>query len=315
MFCLRCGYTSPGRSHNVKKHLNNKRDCAVKYLDISRSKILKNYEKCCVIFVTKVKYDKNMPQYIKDLYNAIDTSKLTICDQCGAKLKCEKNLYRHKKLHCSERNNIDSKVKELERQIELLQSSLISSQSSQNNITDNSSNLNVGNIQNANTIHNGDNVQNNVQNNYLCAFGKEDVSHITPDEWHHVIKSRRNGVNELMKLVYTKNPKNQNVFIKNRNKNSAYVFNPPIWDHRLIKHVAQDAIQAHSDYISTYMEHNGDKISSYDIARMDEALVDIQRDEKTNTEACSKAILLFTDDNLRKNVVDNYKSLTGEGIP
>lgn len=140
IFCLRCGYHSYDRSYNVRKHLKNKKTCKVKYLNVSQKNILNNYEKCCILFVSKVKLKDEFPDYIKQLYEKIDPNTLNTCDQCGKILKCAKNMYRHKREHCPNRPglkpSVEDKLAALQSQVnELMKSQNISTDMIPNEIT------------------------------------------------------------------------------------------------------------------------------------------------------------------------------------
>ena len=94
-YCFRCGKETKTKS-NLNSHLKNKKECNIIYLDISREKIINNYNKY---------YDK----YIECIKGEKPLEKIYRCYYCD-KTYIKKNSYNvHKKKYCKMKENINKR--------------------------------------------------------------------------------------------------------------------------------------------------------------------------------------------------------------
>jgi len=265
--------------------------------------MLEDFDSCLQLFIQNIQYSEDLPIHIKKLY---DLTNKFVCEYCSVPIAHKSSYCRHLKKCKAKQHCLENRIEQLSRQIEVLQTVPVTTI---NDSRRNGHNINAQTVQNAESIHNGDNVQNNVQNNtnnYLCAFGQEDMSHITHEEMGKVIGMRYEGLMEFAKLLY-KNKRNLNVFIPNVSRNAGMVFKPPNWELMREDAITDVVVQRGADMISDYMEAHTHLINGNDYYLMDKALTDIQKDKKENMKRKTDIKHIIEDNTHRKRVWDNYK--------
>ena len=141
-----------------------------------------------------------------------------ICKFCDKKFGTQSHLTRHKRLNCKAKKDKDiedkkngEEIKHLKHQIDKLI----------DKVGTKTYNTNIGNTLNNNN--------NNVQLNY---FGKENLSMLTDDVKHQLIKGPFKMMSKLMKLVYfnKKYPENHTLKMVNKNKDVIKIHNKNGWE-------------------------------------------------------------------------------------
>jgi Zinc finger, C2H2 type len=92
----------------------------------------------------------------------------------------------------------------------------------------NPTNINHGNINNGSIINH---ITNNIINIKLNAFGKEDRSHITNEDYKRIINKGFKSIPELIKLIHfdENKPENQNIYISNMRDNYVMIYDGKKW--------------------------------------------------------------------------------------
>ena len=150
--------------------------------------------------------------------SSISEKKTYFCEFCDKKFGTQSHLTRHKRLNCKAKKDKDiedkkngEEIKHLKHQIDKLI----------DKVGTKTYNTNIGNTLNNNN--------NNVQLNY---FGKENLSMLTDDVKHQLIKGPFKMMSKLMKLVYfnKKYPENHTLKMVNKNKDVMKIHNKNGWE-------------------------------------------------------------------------------------
>lgn len=123
---------------------------------------------------------------------------------------------------------------------------------------DNSNNINNSN----NNINNGtiNNTTNNIIN--VLPFGKEDLSHLTDEDYEKIIKKRRMCIFEYLKKVHfdLNKPENHNVMLHNKRENYIEVFNKEDnWEVKKADEVIKLMVDKGTPILINYYEDNKNK--------------------------------------------------------
>ena len=191
--CLKC-FSSP---QSLYRHLQKKYPCIE--IKIVKTKVAKNIQKLC----------ENSAISIQDNYT---------CEHCNKSFNHKNNLYTHKTHLRCKKMPIREKKK---RAIKLINSNTKNiSKSTENEIRS----LNL--IQNNNTnvqINNNNSINDSFNNNTIIqnhitinAFGKEDVSSITPEEQMKILDGAYHSFKNAMKSIHYDIPENRNFYLSNK---------------------------------------------------------------------------------------------------
>ena len=111
-YCIRCG-KSFKRKYNFDRHLNRKKKCKIKILNVSYEDIKTNYEELLKI-AKNIDFDNNIGKkkvsimdinIFKEQKKEKSTKeKIYKCKYCNKKFKHSNNMYRHQKHRCKIRN-------------------------------------------------------------------------------------------------------------------------------------------------------------------------------------------------------------------
>ena len=208
------------------RHNNNIRNCKGK-----QDKII-NYELIKSNYTLQI---NNMNNIVKRNEENYDQNK---CGYCKKIYSNKSNLKVHIKNSCKVRISIISEIKELTIKLNIIiKNELQNIQNLQilHENPDNKKTLQkIKNITNNNT-NNINNTNNGVINNInitINPFGKEDLSHITDDQYIRYMKDIFPGFLNFIKKIYYDDsmPSNQNMCIKNLRSNHGYIYQDNQWN-------------------------------------------------------------------------------------
>ena len=169
-----------------------------------------------------------------------DANNMYICNKCNKifEYKSQFMIHINSKFSCIENDKTDDKINlnkennkdDLLQLINVLKNELIE-EKNKNKVQNMPSNGNVEINGNNNTTTNTNN-SNNVTNNILInAYGKEDLSHITDNDYKTLFTKCNSLIPMLIELIhYNKDkPENTNVYISNIKSPNAYVYDGNKW--------------------------------------------------------------------------------------
>ena len=154
------------------------------------------------------------------------------CEDCLKKFNRRDNLTRHQKEFCCETMGQDPYIKE--QFSAFLRELMENYYDLREPIVTHSSNLNSNNDYSNNQIHSNNTNCNNQIHNFniqLNAFGKEDISFLTDDDYKTILNKGFRSIQELVRSIHfnQKKPENQNIFISNMKDAYANVFDGKEW--------------------------------------------------------------------------------------
>ena len=197
-------------------------------------------EKCGMCFDQKSNYTRHMTKKFscvkeeKEFLNLQDRT----CKYCGKTFLYKYCTTRHLTTCKFRKNNETDELK----QMIILLNNKIDNLHNKQNVTNN--------IQN--NIHN--NIQNNIQQNIIVnAYGKEDMSHITSDDYKNIIKKGCYAIPELMKYVHCndKKPENRNIYIKNYKDDYILTFDGYEWNIEKKDDIFGNIIENKKNFLET----------------------------------------------------------------
>jgi len=308
--CFRCGYET-SRKDAFRRHLIGTekkpriKHCKIKYLNVDPHEILEKYD----TFLDEYKEAKEA--------GPSNTTEVWKCDKCNMQTPYKGNYQRHikNKVCLSESQLLLEEIKELkENHLQLLQLIATNPATTTGGSIDLIASTVEGDVNQTNQLNN---VVNNINNNGTMPneFGKLDVGHITVEEWYEFTGQAFTGFHKFMERVYKGNPKNFNVFLRNRSRNDADVYRPPHWETLSLDDVCFDIVQSCADEFSDFIENEAGNLPYQDYHNMDKALTDIQKTNKGNRRAREQAKRIFKNTRYNKEVNENYRKVTGSSIP
>jgi uncharacterized C2H2 Zn-finger protein len=203
--CINCNKIFKFKSH-YERHNNSKFSCIENNNDIHKTEI--NNE--CIV-PSKKEYD---------------------CIRCQKSFTTKKSLNRHINEYCKSKSDTDKD--DLLQLINVLQYELVEEKNKnkvQNIPLNNSFEINGNNntaTNNSNNVMNNNNITNNITIN---AYGKEDLSHITDNDYKTLFTKCNSLIPMLVELIHFNKDKseNTNVYISNIKSPNAYVFDGNKW--------------------------------------------------------------------------------------
>lgn len=129
----------------------------------------------------------------------------------------------------------------------------------------------TGNVKNINI---GKDLTNNIQNNIhneikIIAYGKEDTSYITDNEYETLINKGFKSVPNLVEFIHfnENKPENQNVYISNMRDNYVLVYDGEQWLMREREDVLQDMIDNKTDILNEKFDELLDKLDEITVRK------------------------------------------------
>ena len=133
---------------------------------------------------------------------------------------------------------------------------------------------------------NNNNIQNNINNDIkIIAYGKEDMSYITNDEYELLINKGFKSIPYFVEYVhFNKNkPENHNIYISNMRDNYLLVYDGEKWQIREREDVLQDMIDNKTDILNEKFDELIDKFDEITIKRFKKFL-DEKDDDKVSAQ-------------------------------
>lgn len=171
----------------------------------------------------------------KDKDNTISNSQMIVsntfkCNNCNREFTRSDNLERHKAKYCHKKIKNDSENNELE----ILKKMVIELQEKLNINNTNANSVVNGNVSNVGNVNNNVTTNQIINNDIkMIAFGKEDLYELLTDD--EAIKYLSKGYQSVYKLIEDTHfnptkPKFHNVFISDKNRQDAMIYNGENWD-------------------------------------------------------------------------------------
>jgi uncharacterized C2H2 Zn-finger protein len=199
------------------KVINNE---SLKVINNESLKVINN-ESLKVINNESLKENKN------ELIKIDDTKLIKVdeykCEDCNKIYTTKRSLKRHLREYCKigEKNELYEIIQQMQNQIDNIKSN------NQTNIVGNNNNMNSNN-----TTNNVNNTNNTIVNNInINAYGKEDISHISDNEYKNIFTKFNSMIPMLIELIHFNEdkPENKNVYISNMRSKHAYMYDGNKW--------------------------------------------------------------------------------------
>lgn len=222
-------------------------------------------------------------KYCNKLYSRIDSLERHIT-VCKTRKEQEKKAENELKSNPFMMKIINDKCKDMEeKHKKLLQKELLKLREefakSRAEKADNAKNINIGgNLNN--------NIQNNIHNEIkIIAYGKEDTSYITDNEYELLINKGFKSVPNLVEYIHfnINKPENQNIYISNMRDNYVLVYDGEQWQMREREDILQDIIDNKTDILNEKFDELIDKLDEITIKRFKKFL-----NEKDNDNVSSQ---------------------------
>ena len=205
---------------DYNRHLNRQKPCAIQTPNDT----------------TEHQYNTSIKDNTVQNYNSINTDqtpiieKEHICKYCKSSFTRNWSLLRHIDMRCAKKKDIDE---EKEEKFNILLQELKEIKKEMIVLKNNATNNNIiKNNNNNNNINNTQNIQNNNNINIkLVAYGKEDITNLSKDEWRKIIFKNYKSIEELTNVLhFDKNkPENHNIYIPNIKSKFIMIFDGEDW--------------------------------------------------------------------------------------
>ena len=337
-YCFRCGKETKTKS-NLNSHLRNRKQCLIKFMDISRDDIINNYNDYLNKFISL--YPNNPNVSGSSIQKRIEK---IVCEYCQRSFTHKNNYYRHKKERCKiikhhkimdeflntkynllkleyeEKLKVDTekiekieeklekeiknknKIKEeLENKIKILETKLVP-------IT-NTQQINNGYIGD-NTGHIGDNITNITINN----FGEEKIN-MSVKDCERIMSYEFDMIVKLIEYIHIIPPENRNAFIPSLKEKYAMIMRNQKWDLVDRKEFIDNLIINKNIMLEQLLEEYGSRFQSVNPNRSKSVIHYCKTDNeeydrrKTNTN-----LLLYNNKHLVKDTFETSYSKKINGI-
>lgn len=249
--CPRCGNVFMHRG-NLNTHLKKKNICPSTYVHANRNDIIDDYETYHQMYLELPTIEPlNIYQPIKKkLFQPIKTYKLkpkiTPSEKSNHNIKSVLQKY----LDDIDEDTIQTLTENI---LDVIKPPII-----QNVKVDNSRN-----ITNTNVMHNSNNKQLTQQFNITVnAYGQEDLSHISHNDWVKIIKKKLDAIPELTKKIYIDEETNRNIYIKSHKDGYGYQYNGNKWVQVRMDKLLTDLLVINTDRLYDYIESDEGPINS-----------------------------------------------------
>jgi hypothetical protein len=324
-YCFRCGKKFSTKS-NLNQHLNKKKECEIKYLDLARTIAREKYDEYESQFVTK--FDGNDSQEITEIIK---------CKSCNKKFKHKSSLSYHSKHTCKEINstakNLETKynilkteyeeeknkqneeinkIKEehtrskqdLENKIQELEEKLNNQlcQNSRQNVQ------NAENVQSANTINNG-----NINNvTIINNFGEEDLSTITKEKCEEIMSHEFDMIVKFAEYMHITREENRNIFIPSTKEGFVMTLQGQNWNLLDKKSCMIDFMNTKNMQLEELLEKYGNDFEKISHKRTNTIIKMCSNDEEERDKIKRDLMLLLF--NNRNLVKQTFEKLYGTKI-
>lgn len=193
------------------------------------------------------------------------------------------------------------KEKAMQKQLDNLKEQLAASLAAHN--SNSSKNINVGN-----NVNSHNNIQNNIHNEIkIIAYGKEDISYITDNDYQILIHKGFKSVPNLVEYIHFNGdkPENQNIYISNMRDNYILVYDGEEWQMREREDVLQDMIDNKTDILNEKFDELLDKLDDITIKRFKKFLNE-KDDDKISSQLKKDLKLILYNRKKVTNVKPRY---------
>ena len=263
---------------DYNRHLNRKTSCEFKCDDLLPVSSIKSSNESSndkIVVNTDENTDENNVELLVDnkLIEVKQSIKNHICEYCQKTFSRSDALFRHKENICKKKKSVEtindasqlSEVKQMlenmqkkdremmenmqkkDREMEIIKEELLKLRTELNNKT-----IIKGNVNN----QNANNIQNNMQNIHneikIIAYGKEDLSFITNENYENILNRGFKSIPHFVEYVhFNKNkPENQNIYISNMRDQYILIFDGEQWQLKERDDVLQELIENKTDFLS-----------------------------------------------------------------
>ena len=238
--CIRCGYCTIDKS-KIKSHFNRKNICKPKLndidLEIYKEDILngKTFDDPQFIpqkssldphFIPKTSsldphFIPTKSSFIKKKEIKRDTNIVT-CEFCKKEYSSKKNLWRHTKYYCKEKQKDDDCKKDLTTLVEMLNAQLHEQKEQLKKKDNQIDEL----IKKAGITQN---IQNNIK---ILAYKDTDLSHLTDQDYLNCLNRSNMCIPQLIKRIHfdPRRPENHNVYISNIKNKYIMIYDGIKWN-------------------------------------------------------------------------------------
>jgi len=215
-----------------------------------------------------------------------DINKNRICKFCNNVFSHRNSRWKHEQ-KCKDKSNNDQ-IMELKKEINELKQKINNTQ-----ITTNSNNTTNSNSNN--TLNN----KGTINNNYIIAFGKEEINNIlTEKEKFRILNARYKSIEESIKAVHFNDnrPEYKNIYISNMRDNLVHTYDGNKFVSQVKHGTINQLIDNHMESIEESLDNSREKLNPKTIDII-EKLIDKINDETTE---------LYDEENDKKYL--NYKN-------
>jgi hypothetical protein len=231
------------------------------------------------------------------------------CEYCGKDYTRKDNLMRHIIRHCKkikEQNQIIKKNNEIQKEQEIytmkekikqFEIILESLQKNPNNIT--------------NIINNNNNIlQQNVNIN-INAHGKEDLSHITFNDYKQIFSKCNSCLPAFIELKHFNKdkPENSNVYISNLNSKHAFVYDGKQWNVKDKDEVVQNLYDNNCGYLIEKFEDLKDKLDAITLKKFMRFINKYEKEELLNGADKDIRLVLYNNRHIPIELRKNKKKI------
>ena len=204
-------------------------------------------EKCNAEFDKKYCYNRHINRKTSCVQDEKDQQIIEkrTCQYCD-KIFAQPYILRHHLEKCKQKPSEVSELKQIILQL--------------NEKIDNMQNKPANNTTNNNITTN---ITNNTINVVVNAYGKEDMSHITIEDYKKILQKGCYSISELIKYVHcnAKKPENRNIYIKNYKDDYILTFDGTDWNMEKKDDVFVNIIENRKNFLENKFEDYYDELS------------------------------------------------------
>ena len=233
----------------------------------------------------------NIPDNKKQTINDINNNR--ICKFCNNVFSHRNSRWKHEQ-KCQIKSNNDE-IMELKKKLKDIEDKINNTQQCSTSIINNNNNTNTNTINNKGTIN----------NNYIIAFGKEDICNIlTEKEKYRILNARYKSLEESIKAIHFNKdrPEYQNIVITNMRDNLIHIFDGEKFISQAKHGTLNQLMDNHMVSIEESLENNKENLNPKTVDIIEKLI------EKINNETTE----LYDEENDKKYL--NYKNYKNDLI-
>ena len=320
--CDKCCKTF-SHKNDYNRHINRKFSCNKNNIIIIEDKSIIEEELefkkiSCNKPTTIPQKSKKTPQNSAPKVRLIK-NKEHICIHCNKAYSRSDSLKRHIDNSCLMKNQNDMEketiykklLEKVEKQDEKIEKQDEKIKHLEKLLSDKNTSNTIQNITNNNNNNNTQNnlITGNTFNIQLLAFGKEDISHLTENDYKLIINKGFKSVQELLKSIhFNKNkPENHNIYISNMRDNYVMVFDGNKWELRDRKDTIDDLYDFKKDILEDKLDELIEKLPDYVIRKFKRFINDQKAGQVSNKIKEELKLILYNN----KNISEETKSKLG----